>query len=204
MIVSIRGTLLERDMSSCVIEAAGVGYGLGVSANTAAQLGELGQEIMLYTYLQVREDAQLLYGFISKEERHTFEKLIGVSGIGPNVALAILSTYTPQELVHIIIDADDKRMSQVPGVGKKTASRIILELKSVFEKDPDFSQVIMNHNLGMDQIPQSASALSEAVQALLSMGFVEEEAELALKGYDGKQDDVAATLQYALKRLGRS
>ena len=203
MITSVRGVLLERDMSSCVLEAGGVGYGMGISTHTASHLGELGQEHMLYTYLQVRDDAQLLYGFISKKERHAFEKLISVSGIGPKVALAVLSTFTVDELVQIILGADDKKMSQVPGVGKKTASRIILELKSVFEKDPDFSQVLISNNLGMEPIAQASSA-SEAVEALLSMGFVEEEANLALQGYTGKLDDLAQMLQYALKRLGRS
>ncbi|MDO5043848.1 MAG: Holliday junction branch migration protein RuvA [Coriobacteriia bacterium] len=201
MIKSVRGTLIERDMSSCVIEVAGIGYGLGITQNTAALLGELGQEIMLYTYMQIREDAQLLYGFISKEERAVFEKLIAINGIGPKVALSILSTYKPVELVQIVRAEDGKRMSKVPGVGPKTASRIILELKSVFDKDPSFSN--LESVAGEHEVfaQDTSSAFDEGKDALLSMGFTEEEAILALKGLP---DDASleAAITYALKRLG--
>lgn len=203
MIKSLRGILLESDYSQVEIDVCGVGYGVGISASTAVALPPVGEEVRLYTYLQVRDDAMQLYGFATKEERSVFERLIGVSGIGPKMALSVLSTFKPEELTQVIMNEDDKRMSSVPGVGKKTAQRIILELKGAFEKDPLFRQLVVGESLeGSEPAMEIHGGMQAATDALLSMGFTPQECELALKGYDGNVDDLSRVISYALKRLG--
>jgi len=149
--------------------------------------------VLVHTYLQVRDDGMSLFGFLSLEEKALFEKLITVSGVGPKVALAALSSYTPSELATLIAAQDIAAVQRIPGVGKKTASRIVLELKgsldqgigSLFAED---EQVV-------------SKAVEGAREALLSMGFTSAEADLALKG--APEDGTESTLlQYALKKLG--
>lgn len=203
MIRLLRGILLDANLTEAEIDVQGVGYGVGISSTTAQQLPDIGQEVKLYTYLQVRDDAMLLFGFATKEERSVFERLITVSGIGPKLALAILSTFQPEELTHVIMTEDDKKMTKVPGVGKKTAQRIILELKGAFEKDPLFHQLVVGEFEGSGEAAlEIHSGIAAATDALLSMGFTPQECELALKGYDGNVDDLSQVVGYALKRLG--
>ena len=128
-------------MSSAVVDVSGVGFELGISGSTAATLPTPGGEVCLYTRMQVREDAMTLFGFSSKDERMMFDRLVSVSGVGPRLALAVLSTYTVGQLYSLVMAEDDKGMAKVPGVGKKTAQRLILELKSTFAKDKGFVPV---------------------------------------------------------------
>ncbi len=114
-------------MSSAVVDVSGVGFELGISGSTAATLPTPGGEVRLYTRMQVREDAMTLFGFSSKDERTMFDRLVSVSGVGPRLALAVLSTYTVGQLYSLVMAEDDKGMAKVPGVGKKTAQRLILE-----------------------------------------------------------------------------
>ena len=192
-------------MSMAVVDVSGVGFELGISGSTAASLPAPGGEVRLFTRMQVREDAMTLFGFATKDERTMFDRLVAVSGVGPRLALAVLSTYTVGQLYSVVMAEDDKAMAKVPGVGKKTAQRLILELKSVFAKDKGFVPV--------DAIPGQAalnvaatapapSALDDAQAALLSMGFSPQEVEVALSGYDGADMRVEELLGAALKRLG--
>ena len=129
MYAHIRGILSEKLADSVVIDASGVGYELSVSANTLASCPQTGEEVKLYAYLSVREDAMELFGFASKEEKQLFLLLTGVNGVGPKMALALLSTLSASDLRLAIIMEDDKTLARAPGVGKKIAQRIILELK---------------------------------------------------------------------------
>ena len=203
MISLIRGTLLEATPQYAIIDAAGVGFELGISSMTAASLPALGAECRLYARLQVREDAMTLFGFALKEERGMFDHLISVSGVGPRLALAILSRYNVSQIYSIVMAEDATAMSAVSGVGKKTAQRLILELKSTFAKDHSFAAAeAPAANQAVMAFPQEASVLEDARQALLSMGLSPQETELALDGYDGQGMRVEDLLGAALRRLG--
>ena len=203
MISQLHGIVLEASPSQVVIDVSGIGFELGISGITAAQLPALGDEVRLYTRMQVREDACTLFGFTTAEERTMFDRLVAVSGVGPRLALAVLSTFTTSQLYSIVMAEDDKNMATVPGVGKKTAKRLILELKSVFAKDKGFVPVDIGAvPVAAAASARSSSALDECREALLSMGFSPQEAELALDGYDGRDMCVEELLSSALKRLG--
>lgn len=207
MIVQLTGTLLEVLPSHVVLDVGGVGYELGVSSSTAAALPQVGEAgVTILTRLVVREDAMDLYGFATREERALFDKLVAISGVGPKLALSVLSTFTPAQLATVVATQDITRMARVPGVGKRKGQRLLVELEGVFTKDSELRGLV-----GLEQpslgdsspAPASTSVVAEATDALLSMGFSPQEAELALEGHD----DAGATtiekaLSYALRRLG--
>ena len=202
MIAQVRGSLEEASLSSVVVDVGGVGFELGISGITAASLPALGQEVRLYTRMHVREDAWSLYGFATKEERTLFDHLVSVSGVGPKLALSVLSKFRVSELYAVVVIEDVKRMQSVPGVGKKTAQRLILELQSTFAKDKSLSGISAELPDQLPLAPRENGALADANAALLSMGFTPQEAELALAGYDDGQATTEEMLQGALKRLG--
>ena len=172
----------------------GVGYAVAMPGGDLGKLA-VGEEARVLTYLSVTENGIALFGFLSEEERALFEKLIGVSKVGPKMALAALSTFSPAELADAIASQDIARVSHIPGVGKKTAERIILELKGTLEGGMAslFSQGEVE--------PARNLAVQGATEALLSMGFTSAEAEVALRGAPEDAGE-GALLQYALKRLG--
>lgn len=129
MITSIRGTLIYIGLDHVVLEAAGIGYQIFAPRPVLAQIGEIGVEVRLYTHMHIREDLLALYGFSSMDQRHLFETFLSVSGIGPKVALSLMSSGTPDELRMAIASSDVTRISRTPGIGKKTAERLVLELK---------------------------------------------------------------------------
>lgn len=205
MISQLRGHVVERGVSQVVIDVNGIGFACGVSSTTASALPAPGTDetATLYTRLQVREDALSLFGFATREERAAFEHLVSITGVGPKLALSVLSSFSPDALRQIVAVGDEKRMATVPGVGKKTAQRMILELKDALKAGlGDLSADGLPASAGA--APSAASAVEQATEALLSMGFAPAEAELALKGYDGATDDVEAAVRYALRRLGTS
>lgn len=193
MIAFLKGVLVGKTTDAACIEVSGVGYAVGMSSGSIARLPEVGAAVQVYTYLQVREDALALFGFLSMQEKSLFERLISVSGVGPKAALAALSVFEPAELVAAITAQDVSAVSRIPGVGKKIASRIILELKGTFDEGIP------------GQISAFASAdaanMQGARDALLSMGFTSAEADLALKDAPEAGSE-SVLLQYALKRLG--
>lgn len=210
MIVQLTGTLVELTASVAVLDVAGVGYELGISSVTASSMPEVGTPgVTLLTRLIVREDAMTLFGFSSREERALFDRLCSISGVGPKLALAVLSTFTPSSLAGVVVAQDAGMMATVPGVGKKLASRLLLELESVFAKDPTLVSLASAASLperGAIAAPAAAGSGVEAdvTAALLAMGFTSEEAALALEGYDeAGATTTKAALSYALKRLGR-
>ncbi len=193
MISFIRGTLVGSDSESALIEVNGIGYRVAMSYHALSNLGSKGDEVLVLTYLYVREDALVLYGFVDEEERSLFERLITVSGIGPKVALSALSRFKAAELIAAIVSQDVATVQKIPGVGKKTASRIVLELKDALGQ----SEVgpLLATSTG------SSQSFDGAADALLSMGFTQTEAELALKDAPADASE-SELIRYALKRLG--
>ncbi len=211
MIVQLTGTLVELTASVAVLDVSGVGYELGISSVTAASMPEVGTPgVTLLTRLVVREDSMTLFGFSTREERALFDRLCAISGVGPKLALAVLSTFTPSALAGVVVAQDSSMMSSVPGVGKKLASRLLLELESVFAKDPTLvslagaASVPARGTISAVAAPAGAGVAEDVTAALLAMGFTSEEATLALEGYEeAGATTTKAALSYALKRLGR-
>lgn len=197
MIAFLKGIFVGRTVGSAFIDVGGVGYEVGMSQNSLSKLPAVGEKVEVFTYLQARDDGVSLYGFSSMEEKALFEKLITVSGVGPKVALAALSSFTPEGFAQAIADQDVARVQKIPGVGKKTASRIILELKGSL--DQGLQNLFTAEEAG--SAAAGDEALATAREALLSMGFTSTEVELSLKGAPEGASD-SALLQYALKRLG--
>ena len=208
MIVQLTGTLLEVTPSRVTLDVGGVGYELGVSSTTAAALPHVGEaDVTILTRLIVREDSMELFGFSSRAERALFDQLRAISGVGPRLALSVLSTFTPAQLATVVAGEDAVRMAQVPGVGRKKARTLLVQLSDVFSKNAELRGLVGLSAPDAAQSPLPASmagsAESEATEALLSMGFTSQEAELALQGHE--EAGVVTTeklLAYALRRLG--
>jgi len=196
MIAFLEGELAFKTPMSAYINVGGVGYEVAMSLSDLSKMGEVGSFVRVLTYMQVREDAVALYGFLSAQDKDTFMKLLNVSGVGPKVALGVLSVYSAQQLAQIIQAQDVGLMSKVPGIGKKTASRIILELKGSFDDIAALTEGVSGAGAAV-----APTEKSDAAEALLSMGFTGAEVELALKG-SPEDASVSELLQYALKKLG--
>lgn len=194
MISFLHGTVAAKTATSVIIEVAGIGYEVAMSGRGLSRLGQAGDSVQILTHLQVRDDALVLYGFSSQAEKEVFSKLTSVSSVGPKVALSVLSTYDPEEVIAAIVAQDLAAIQRVPGVGKKMASRVVLELKDSFAASDQGALPGVSAT--------SANAKKGAAEALLSMGFTSEETELALKGAPANEDE-AGLLQYALRRLGK-
>lgn len=194
MIAFLTGRLAEKTATHAVLDVGGVGYLIAMPTSSLAALPTEGDSVTIYTHLHVREDEMSLFGFESVAERALFEKLITVSGVGPKVALAALSSFSPDTLVAAITQEDIALISSIPGVGKKTAQRMALELKDKLGP--------ATVSIGATGVGPDADATAEAREALLSMGFSSAEILSAFKGFDGAASDTQALLKYALKRLG--
>jgi len=171
MIGRIAGVLLEKNPPQILVEAAGVGYEIEVPMSTFYNLPASGERVTLLTHLVVREDAHLLYGFASDPERRAFRQLLKISGVGPRIALAVLSGMSVGELVEAVAAQESGRLVKVPGIGKKTAERLLLELKDKLGAE-SLSGVAVN---------RERPAASDVVNALLGLGYSDKEAQLAVK-----------------------
>jgi Holliday junction DNA helicase RuvA len=191
MIYRLRGQLVEKDMEGVVIDVAGVGYRASASASTLRVLPPIGEECVLHTRMVVREDAMLLFGFADRGERAAFDSLMAVSKVGPKLALAILSALSPQEIAESVGRGDVVKLASVPGLGRKTAERLVLELrgKNLAAFDPG----ILGGNVGGPYV--------EAREALAALGYSIEEAEKALKDVP-PQDSAQRYVKEALRRIG--
>jgi holliday junction DNA helicase RuvA len=187
----LRGQLVEKDMEGVVVDVGGVGYRASASTNTLRALPSLGEECVLHTRMVVREDAMLLFGFAGREERAAFDSLTAVSKIGPKLALAILSAMVPQDIAEAVGRGDIVKLASVPGLGKKTAERLVLELrgKNLAAFDPG----LVGGNVGGPYV--------EAREALTALGYTLEEAERALKEVP-PQDSAQRYVKEALRRIG--
>ena len=198
MYYSIKGTVLLTEANLVVIEAGGVGYQIHTSY-PSARMVRPGETARLYTHLQVREDAMDLYGFTTKQEKECFQLLIGISGVGPKAALAILSSVTPDQLALAVMAQDEKALTVAQGVGKKLAQRILLELKDKLAGSLDTPSG--NVSSGVVAMPAAGSEKDDAIAALVQLGYSRGDAMNALQGIDtaGKSSD--ELIRAALKRL---
>ena len=192
-----RGELTHVDTSSAVIDCGGVGYHLTVSLLTADSLsGRVGREVKLFAHLQVREDAMELFGFGSREELEAFRLLIGVSGVGPKMAIGILSAFTPENFTALVVAEDAKSLAKAPGVGAKTAARIVLELK---EKLSGTAISALPTIGGKPVAARMTGKLSEAAEALVGLGFNRAEVTDVIRSLDTtnmtREDIVTAALR---------
>ena len=200
MIYSISGLLRQVAPTYCVVEACGVGYQCSASTHTLSSLPGRGQEVTLLTHLWVKEDGMELFGFSTEQERRCFRMLIGVSGVGPKAALAVLSSTSPQNLALSIVTGDEKALTAAPGIGKKIAQRIILELKDKLAKEQSsFSAQ------GGGAVPVSlpGDKGNEAAAALAVLGYGSQEISLALKGVDMDALPLEEIIRQALKKMVR-
>ena len=204
MFYYIKGELAHRDLNTLVIDCGGVGYKLTVSLITSELFAsKLGKEIKLFSHLAVREDGIELFGFSSHEEKECFNKLISVSGIGPKAAMNILSTLTPEKLAVAICTDDKKAIAKAPGIGAKSAARIILELKDKMSKEVLESDISSGDMSNSAAIFVQNSAISEASEALMVLGYDKNTILSVLKGIDPSITDVGEIIKYALKKLAR-
>ncbi|WP_374441990.1 Holliday junction branch migration protein RuvA [Pseudomonas panipatensis] len=179
MIGRLRGTLAEKQPPHLILDVNGVGYELEVPMTTLYRLPALGEPVMLHTHLVVREDAHLLYGFAEKRERELFRELIRLNGVGPKLALALMSGLEVDELVRCVQAQDTSTLVKIPGVGKKTAERLLVELKDRFkawENIPSIAPLVAEPKL----VAAVSSAEADAVSALIALGFKPQEASRAV------------------------
>jgi Holliday junction DNA helicase RuvA len=198
VIGSVRGALIDRGASEVTVEVAGVGYRVAVIPTTAVSLGDVGDEVFCWTHHHQREDAQTLYGFATKDERTCFEALIGAHGVGPALALAILSVHSPLALARILAEDDIGALCLVPGVGKKTAARLLLDLKSRLSI-PDLGDVPVSSGAPASS-GGGSSARADVRDALAGLGYTD--GEIREVTSDLPDDGDAGTLlRAALQRL---
>lgn len=201
MISYIKGNLADIEKDSIVIDVAGIGWHVFVPGQVIDRLPLAGKPVKIYTWLQVREDAMTLFGFLTKDDLNIFKMLLGVSGVGPKNALAILSVMTTDDLRFAILADDAKTISKTPGIGTKTAQRLILELKDKVSFEDAFEQK-MAHAKEADVQSDVSGVKAEAVMALTALGYSSSEAFKALDGIEITQDmEVEQLLKQALKKM---
>ena len=201
MIGYIKGTVAELSADRLILENGGIGYEIFVPASVLDAGIRQGQELKVYTYLHVREDALQLFGFQSRDELQTYRLLLGVSGIGPKAAIGILSAMSVDTLRFAVLSDDAAAIAKAPGIGKKTAQKLILELKDKFSLEEAFEKKLAENQQDAAE-PVSEDAASEAVQALVALGYSGTEALQAVRKVEGAADmDTEAVLKAALKNL---
>ena len=203
MIAFVNGCIEQISEDNVVIEVGGIGYNVRISADTSSKLPAVGQSIKLYTYTCVREDAFLLYGFLRKEDLEIFRKCITVSGIGPKGALAILSVMDADSLRFAIVSGDTKAIAKAPGIGARTAERLVLELKDKLKLDDDFINREMESNaLSIENGSLDTAQKTEAIEALVALGYGRAESMKAVSAIDGIESmEAGAILKAALKKM---
>jgi len=199
VIATLRGRLLEHGPGSCIVEAGGVGYLVSVSSFTSSDLPATGSEVFLLVRQVVREDALLLFGFSRAEEQRLFDLLVTVSGVGPKLAMAVLSGLRPEALARAIREESVAMLVAIPGIGRRTAERLVVELRDRIESAP---ATIPARDGGV--LPK-AERQRDAVAALTRLGYTAGQAEEALQHVAGGEDDsLEALVRRALSRLGRA
>ena len=197
MFYYVNGTVAEIEAGLAVIDCSGVGYACATTNYTLSQLKK-GERAKLYTYLNVREDAMEMFGFASQSELRSFKMLIGVSGVGPKAALSILSSTTPQQLSMAVVMGDEKALTAAPGIGKKIAQRIILELKDKLIKEQGGFEAGSGAAAAM---PAQSNKAGEAAAALAVLGYGSQEIAAALKGIDMDALPLEEIIRQALKKM---
>lgn len=197
MFYHISGKVTDIEPNLAVIECCGVGFALNVTTNTVSHL-KVGESAKLYTYENVREDAFDLFGFFDKQEKRCFEMLLDVSGVGPKAAMSILSSATPESLAMAIISGDERALTAAPGIGKKIAQRILLELKDKMSKE---TSAITVATATSGNAPTGSSKLSDAISALVVLGYTNSEISVVLKDIDVENTPLENIIRQALKKM---
>lgn len=196
MIYSIRGKLIHTEPSLAVVECSGVGYACRTTRTTLDAIGGVGGEVQLFTYMAVREDAVELFGFADRDELACFQLLLSVSGVGPKAALAILSDLTPNRFALLVASGDSAALTKVKGVGKKSAERIVVDLKDkVTKANPALKE------MPVSSAPDGADGFSEALAALLVLGYRQEEVMPVLLGLE--ETSAEELIRLTLKEMGK-
>lgn len=198
MIGKIRGIILEKQPPQLLVEVQGIGYEIDAPMSTFYQLPEVGSEVSLFTHFVVREDAQLLYGFYTHDERHLFRTLLKVNGVGPRMALTVLSSTTTEQFIHCVLSNDTASLVRLPGIGKKTAERLVIEMR---DKLADWHKT--PHLEGVSTAPSSSGTrhpvLQDAISALVALGYKPHEANRTVTKIDdgkaGSEDLIRRALQ---------
>lgn len=196
MIAMLRGRLVRRDVDWIIVDVGGVGFRVSVPAPTAAALPGVGEEVILHVHTHVREDTLALYGFVSEEELRLFEQIISVSGMGPKLAMTSLSTLRPAEFRRAILEEDAASLTRIPGVGRKTAQRMILELKGKLTPVPEDDAAV--------EPAAGVAADADAVAALIALGYSETDAARAVRAaqqVEPAAGDTAQLVRLALRHL---
>ena len=199
MIGLLSGIIRHKKVPYLIIECAGIGYEVEATMSAFSNLPNLGEYFTIYTHLSIRDDAHVLFGFVSLEERDLFRTLIKVNGIGPKMGVMILSGMSPQELATVISAEDSASLTRLPGIGKKTAERLVVELKDKFKNFT--SESLAGHE---KTIVSNNSVLFEAIDALVALGYKSSEAEKMVKSVNALDLDSEALIRKALQAKMKS
>lgn len=202
MIAFVRGTAVDMTENSVIVEAGGIGYEIYMTGTDLSQI-HMGEEVKIHTYFNVREDAMQLYGFRSKDDLQMFKLLLGVNGVGPKAAVGVLTGITADELRFAILSDDVKTLSKAPGIGKKTAQKLILELKDKMKLEDAFElKLAHEQEKAVAGLGDISDGRQEAVEALVALGYSSTDALRAVrKVTDVAPDDVEGLLKAALKNF---
>ena len=202
MIQYIRGELAALEEDRIIVDVGGIGYGIFMSVQSMSSLPPVGSEVRIYTYLTVKEDAMQLFGFLTRDDLSVFKLLIGVNGIGPKGGQAVLSVLSPDDLRFAVLSNDVKAISAAPGIGKKTAEKVILELKDKLSLEDALDHAVSGQRDSHSVQNGGGEVQSEAVQALVALGYGSTEALKAVKQVEISEDtDVETVLKKALKNM---
>jgi len=191
----LHGILLHKEPPALLVDVGGVGYELEAPMTTFYELPAVGEKVTLYTHLVVREDAHLLYGFAREAQRRLFRALLKVNGVGPRVALAVLSGLSDEEFTRCVADEDIARLTKVPGIGRKTAERLVIEMRDKLPAD------VATAAPATDTASTPADPVSEAVSALVALGYKPNEASRAVRGVSAKGLSAEEIIRQALKGM---
>ena len=202
MIQYIRGELAALEEDRIIVDVGGIGYGIFMSVQSMSSLPPIGSEVRIYTYLNVKEDAMQLFGLLTRDDLSVFKLLIGVNGIGPKGGQAVLSVLSPDDLRFAVLSNDVKAISAAPGIGKKTAEKVILELKDKLSLEDALDHAVSGQSDNHSVQNGGGEVQSEAVQALVALGYGSTEALKAVKQVEISEDtDVETVLKKALKNM---
>ena len=202
MIAYLKGTVTEVDKDSVILECRDIGYRVFTPASALERMGKTGEERTIHTYLNVREDAMQLYGFLTKNDLSAFRLLLGVSGIGPKAAMGILSHFSWEDLTFAVLADAAAAIAKAPGIGKKTAQKVILELKDKLRLEEAFEEKLSAGGEGASPPGKESGAAQEAVEALVALGYGRTEALKAVRRADPDGEmDAEELLRAALKQM---
>ncbi len=201
MIGRLRGVLLEKQPPRLLLDVGGIGYELSAPMGTFYQLPEAGTEITLHTHLVVREDAHLLYGFTSRQERELFRSLLKVNGVGAKMALALLSGMSAEQLIHAVQSDDVLSLTRIPGIGKKTAERLLVEMRDRLKTWGDDEKLQGSESEPPSSWSGPADAIKDAVSALVALGYKPQEASRMVRAVDCKGQPSEQIIRQALQSV---